>query len=78
MALVDRLETTPQRIHGKPCSIGALLDRLDPPEQNALNAMMHELGWSARRIYTALEAEGYEVGEQTIGRHRSRACRCFK
>ncbi len=78
MALADRLESTPQRIHGLPCSIGALLDRLPDDEAAALNRMLHELGWPASRIYDALAAEGHEVGRQTIGRHRSRACRCFK
>jgi hypothetical protein len=78
MALSDRLESTPQRIQGLPCSIGALLDRLPENEQGALNSMLHELGWSASRIYDALSAEGLEVGRQSIGRHRSRACRCFK
>jgi len=78
MALSDRIDTTPQRSAGLPCSVGALLDRLPDDEAAALNRMLHELGWSAARIYDALEAEGHEVGRQTIGRHRSRACRCFK
>lgn len=78
MALADRLNSTPQRLPGLPCSIGALEDRLDGPERDALDAMLHQLGWSAERIYTALSAEGYDVGRQTINRHRSRACRCFK
>lgn len=78
MALSDRLETTPPRRPGLPCSVGALIDKLDAEEAAALNAMMHELGWAARRIYDALSAEGYDVGQQTIGRHRSRSCRCFK
>lgn len=78
MALADRLAETPHRIAGTPCSVGALLDRLDAPERQALEDMMGPLGWSAARIYDALEAEGHEVGRQTIGRHRSRSCRCFK
>lgn len=78
MALADRLNNTPQRIAGLPCSIGALEDRLDGAERDALDAMLHGLGWSAERIYTALTAEGYDVGRQTINRHRSRSCRCFK
>lgn len=78
MALSDRIESTPQRIHGLPCSVGALLDRLNNDERAALEKMLHELGWSAARIYEALTAEGYEVGRQSIGRHRSRSCRCFK
>lgn len=78
MALADRLNSTPQRIHGLPCSIGALEDRLDGTEREALDAMLHQLGWSAERIYAALTAEGYEVGRQSINRHRAKACRCFK
>jgi hypothetical protein len=77
MALTDRLDSTPQRIHGLPCSVGALLDKLPPDEADALSQMMGPLGWSAARIYEALAVEGHEVGRQTIGRHRSRSCRCF-
>lgn len=78
MALSDRLDSTPPRQSGLPCSVGALLESLDDTEAAALTDMLHTLGWSAARIYDALQAEGYEVGRQTIGRHRSRACRCFK
>lgn len=78
MALSDRLASTPQRRPGLPCSVGALEQRLDGDEASALQAMLHELGWSARRIFDALQAEGYDVGAQTINRHRSRACRCYK
>lgn len=77
MALADRLQDTPQRRPGLPCSIGALEDRLVGEEADALHAMLHTLGWSAARIFDALVAEGYEVGRQTIQRHRSRSCRCF-
>lgn len=78
MALQDRLESTPARRSGLPCSVGALIDRLEPDEITALNAMMYELGWSQERIYGALVAEGHNVGKQTINRHRSRACRCYQ
>lgn len=78
MALADRLSDTPQRQHGLPCSVGALEERLQGAEADALHAMLHTLGWSASRIYDALAAEGFEVGRQTIQRHRSRSCRCFR
>lgn len=78
MALSDRLSDTPKRIHGLPCSIGALEDRLNGAEADALHAMLHTLGWSAARIYAALTAEGYDVGQQSINRHRAKSCRCFK
>ena len=77
MALAERLTDTPVRTPGMPCSVGALLDRLPADESAALEQMMGPLGWSQSRIYEALAAEGHEVGRQTIGRHRSRACKCF-
>jgi len=77
MALSERLNENPHRSTGMACSIGTLLGRLPSDEAQALNAMMNELGWSASRIYEALVSEGHEVGRQTIGRHRSRACKCW-
>lgn len=78
MALSNKLDQTPRRNSGFACSVGSLLDRLPSDEAAALEQMMGPLGWSAARIYEALAVEGHEVGRQTIGRHRSRACRCFK
>lgn len=78
MALADRLKDTPRRAPGLPCSIGALEEKLQGKEADALNAMLYTLGWSAASIYDALTAEGYDVGRQTVNRHRSRACRCFQ
>ena len=78
MALSDRLNDTPQRAHGLPCSVGALEEKLKGAEADALYAMLHTLGWSARRIYEALATEGHHVGQQSINRHRARSCRCFK
>lgn len=78
MALSDRLESTPARPTGKPCSVGVLLDSLDGPELEALEAMLYRLGWSQSRIWRALTDEGHVVGEQMINRHRSQGCRCFK
>jgi hypothetical protein len=77
MALADKLDQAPRRSAGIPCSVGALEDKLDGKEADALYAMLHTLGWSATRVYETLAAEGYEVGRQTINRHRSRGCRCF-
>ena len=77
MALKDRLSDTPKKQSGHPCSVGALLEKLDSDEHAALNAMLYDLGWSGTKIHAALSAEGYEVGKQTVNRHRSRACRCF-
>ena len=76
MALADRVKTKPDRAHGLPCSVGALLSGLPDDESAALQQMLTE-GWSQRQIFEALRDEGHVVGQQTINRHRSRSCRCF-
>ena len=80
MTLAQRLTSTPpSNPAGLPCSIGALLARLDGDERDALLAMLgtpEQRGWSQRQIWEALQAEGYEVGMQTVNRHRSGQCRC--
>lgn len=76
MALADKVKNKPERIHGLPCSVGALLDELPTDEADALQQMLTE-GWSQKQIFDALRDEGHVVGQQTINRHRSRSCRCF-
>ena len=78
MALTDRVKSKPTpAMTGKPCSIGALIERLPDDEVAALNRMLGE-GWTQPEIYAALESEGHVVGFQSINRHRSRACRCYR
>lgn len=93
MGLADQLGNTPERLPGKPCSVGALEDHLSGKEADAFYAMLHTLGWSGSRVYKAVQAEAKALrnagnledaavyaamGQQTVNRHRSRACRCFK
>ena len=80
MALSDRVNQHSPVMHGLPCSIGALLERLEGDERDALLTMLgtpERRGWSQHQIYDALTAEGYQVGRQTVNRHRARHCRCF-
>ena len=82
MSLAERLQETPERNFGMPCSIGTLLNTLPADEVAALQAMLgtpeQRSPWTASEIYDALQAEGHTVGYQTIGRHRGRKCRCFR
>lgn len=78
MALVDRIkDDAPERKHGLPCSVGKLLEDLPADEADALRHMLGN-GWSMTQIYEAVTNEGHQIGMQTINRHRSRACRCFR
>jgi hypothetical protein len=79
MALADRLKNKPDTIHGKPCSVGVLLENLKGNELDALLTMLgtpEKRGWPEGDIYDALTAEGYSVGRQSINRHRGGRCRC--
>lgn len=82
MALSDRITAPrPAPMHGTPCSIGALLDRLDGDELDALNTMLGSPdapGWPASEIFKVLTDEGFTVGYQQINKHRGRKCRCAR
>jgi hypothetical protein len=79
MPLADRLNNRQPGIQGKPCSVGALIEKLDGAERDALLTMLgtpDDRGWSEGEIYDALVAEGHVVGRQSINRHRGGRCRC--
>lgn len=79
MSLADRLQSgPPTTMHGLPCSIGVLLDRLDDDERAALDTMMADQSWSAGGIADAVAKEGHgRLSHQMVRKHRRRECRCF-
>jgi hypothetical protein len=77
VALADK--TQPQSMHGLPCSVGQLLSRLEGDELAALETMLgtpDKRGWTATAIWSACRDEGYEIGLQSVNRHRGGKCRC--
>jgi hypothetical protein len=40
--------------------------------------MLGSTEWNATAIYDAVRDEGYEIGRQSINRHRRGACRCYR
>lgn len=78
MALSDRVANPPASVHGSPCSIGTLLASLQGEELTAFQQMLASKAWNATMIYDAVRDEGYEIGRQSINRHRGGRCRCFK
>lgn len=68
---------------GAPCSVAALLTKLDDTERDALLFMLYGeqraqggWGWPMTAVYAALVKEGHTVSQQQINRHRSGQCRC--
>ena len=78
MALSDRIAAPEYATHGKPCSVGVLLDTLTGKELAALEEILASRAWSQAMVWKALTDEGYEVGMQSINRHRGGKCRCAR
>jgi hypothetical protein len=53
-----------------------LLDTLKGDELAALQHILGSRQWSQAMVWKALTDEGYEVGMQSINRHRGGRCRC--
>lgn len=78
MALSDRIKTVAPNYAGMPCSVGVLLATLEGDELEALKGILASREWSQAMVWKALTDEGYEVGMQSINRHRGGRCRCAK
>jgi len=76
MALSDRVTTIKKAMHGLPCSVGVLLDTLHGDELAALQTILADREWSQAMVWKALTDEGYEVGLNSINKHRGLKCRC--
>lgn len=81
MAFSERAKAprTPPKT-GTPCSIGEVYRALgdDDTELSGFNALLYEQGKSGSEVYDDITAEGFDIGVQTVNKHRGRRCRCFK
>lgn len=78
MALADRIDNPQRNLTGMPCSVGVLLDTLKGDELAALEHILASREWSQAMVWKALTDEGYEVGLQSVNRHRGGKCRCAR
>lgn len=80
MALADRVDQIKSKGPGIPCSVGTLLETLEPDDAATLRQLLgtkEQWGEPAQVIFDVLRAEGHRVSFQTINRHRGEKCRCF-
>lgn len=80
MSLAKRSSTPNGTIHGGPCSVALLLETLDKAEAKALQKILDSPWrvWPHLRVEAELRDEGLVVGQGQVGKHRRRACRCYK
>jgi hypothetical protein len=60
----------------KKCTVGAVLNRLEPDDRNALIAAMRGQDMSAGSISRALFSAGNKISADVITRHRRHVCKC--
>lgn len=80
MPLASRQQTK-SAMHGTPCSIGLVYEDVadNPVELRELNTLLYDEGNTAGQVFEYLTVDGgYDVGFQSVNRHRGQRCRCFR
>ena len=78
MSLADRLQHAKAERKGPRCSVAKLMDRMPAQDREALQAALDDDQLEARAIWRALLAEGYDITDQPLGRHRRGICQCSR
>lgn len=78
MSLADRLAQPPQvALRGPECTVRRLMRQLEGADREAFeSALRDEDAWPGSTLADTMRSEGYDVGGQTIMRHRRRQCSC--
>jgi hypothetical protein len=75
MGLADALQATKATIKGPTCTMCTLLKELPADDRKALDAALVDLSFTGAAISRALKAEGYNISDMTVNRHRKADCR---
>lgn len=71
-------QATATKPKGPPCSIATALSNLDPEDSDFLRELLADPDKPSSRISLALRAEGHEISQITVARHRRGECRCAR
>ena len=75
MGLADTLATPPRRARkGPQCLTCRLAGMLTGDEQVAFRAAVADPRWESKALADAMQAEGFDLTEYSIARHRRRVC----
>lgn len=75
MTLQAALEANRATIKGPTCTLCVLLTTLNPVDAKALQEALDDKGFTARGISRALKAEGHNIADGTVNRHRKADCK---
>ena len=75
-SLLDEFRAESRKAKGPPCSMGALLTRLDELDRVHLVEAMADKTITGAIIADVLARHGWRVGHQTVTRHRAGRCAC--
>jgi hypothetical protein len=75
MTLQQALEANKGTLKGPTCSLCVLLTTLTADDAKALQLALNDPGFTARGISRALKAEGHNIADGTVNRHRKSDCR---
>ena len=78
MSLAQRLATVSAERKGPPCTVRVLLDGMEHDDATALLDAMADPAVQSRAIWRALVAEGYEISDSPVARHRKGLCLCSR
>lgn len=75
MSLASALRQAANGEHrGRRCHTCTLIEALPTKDRTALLAALDDQTLSTKAIWRAVEAEGYDVSENSLRRHRSGGC----
>ena len=75
MALKDALDAERARATRTNCSVCLALQTMGKDDAAALTTAMADVQFAGSAIARALNAEGYDIADQAVNRHRRGACR---
>lgn len=76
MALSDAIAAELHAMPGPKCSIRTVLTKLNPEDHTELTQALQTDHIPSAAIARALKAEGHNIGESTVARHRKHGCSC--
>jgi hypothetical protein len=78
VSLAERLRNMNAERKGPPCTIGVLLEGMTKEDACALTEALADPALQSRAIWRALVAEGYEITDSPVTRHRKGLCLCSR